>query len=233
MKHLFCLNFSIIIIFGMYAHDTKTIRLIVNSPYINNFRYSDATTFPVDLTQYYKRNNRFNNIMIGKLRIKLQILNIRKKLYYSHNLNNVKHDPTNLRMGVGYDLFMNNKNKIGLNLEVSKLLITSSSEGIFSSSDDSFDKSSGKLKDITYSISSEYAFNNQYIFRTGYFYENLKKGIKQFATLGLGVKYNSLRFDTSYLINTSKMSSIIDNTFRFGITWDVRLQTSYKISTSI
>ena len=67
----------------------------------------------------------------------------------------------------------------------------------------------------------EYWYNKQFAVRAGYFYEHPTTGNRQYVTLGLGVKYNILNIDVSYLIPTSgktaTQSSPLQNTLRFSL----------------
>ena len=72
-----------------------------------------------------------------------------------------------------------------------------------------------------FSGSLEYSYDNAFAIRTGYFHESPQQGGRQFATVGLGLNYQSFGLDLSYLINTSKVNSALDNTLRFGLTWNI------------
>lgn len=67
----------------------------------------------------------------------------------------------------------------------------------------------------------EYAYDNAFFVRGGYFHESEEQGARQFATAGIGLKYNAFALDVSYLINMSKLNSALDNTLRFGLTWNI------------
>ncbi|MCB9202284.1 MAG: type IX secretion system outer membrane channel protein PorV [Flavobacteriales bacterium] len=205
----------------------------------NNSQTKAASSFAVDLAGYYQGEEHTSfGYMDGRVRAGFQVSNIGPKLDYSDNEENASYLPTNLRLGVGYDLLLDDENKIGVTFETSKLLVPTPQEdgtipnksvidGMFSSFGDAPGGGSEELKEFTYSLSAEYAFNNTFAFRTGYFHENRLKGARQFLTLGLGLKYNSLGFDASYLITTSQINNALDNTLRFGITWDIGEETDY------
>ncbi|MBR1769588.1 MAG: PorV/PorQ family protein [Bacteroidales bacterium] len=67
----------------------------------------------------------------------------------------------------------------------------------------------------------EYWYNNMIAARAGYFYENKKKGDRQYLTLGFGLKYNSLGIDISYLIPTSQTNNPLKNTLRVSLSFDI------------
>ena len=78
-----------------------------------------------------------------------------------------------------------------------------------------------ELREINPSVAVEYWYNKQFAARGGYFYEHPTKGNRQYVTLGLGLKYNILNIDVSYLIPTSgktaSQSSPLQNTLRFSL----------------
>ena len=67
----------------------------------------------------------------------------------------------------------------------------------------------------------EYEYDNAFAARAGYFHESAEQGGRQYATVGVGLKYQSFGLDLSYLINTSTINSALDNTLRFGLTWNI------------
>ena len=72
----------------------------------------------------------------------------------------------------------------------------------------------------------EYSYDNAFALRGGYFHESAEQGGRQYATVGIGFKYASFGLDMSYLINTSKINSALDNTLRFGLTWNLGTESS-------
>ncbi len=72
----------------------------------------------------------------------------------------------------------------------------------------------------------EYSYDDMFAVRGGYFHESEVQGARQLATAGVGLKYNALQLDVSYLINISKLNSALDNTLRFGLTWHIGDETS-------
>jgi len=209
----------------------------------NNAQTKAASSFAVDLTGYFQSDLTSSLAGYeGRWRAGWGIFNMGPKLDYSDDdSQNASFLPTNLRLGVGYDLFFDDENKLGVTFEATKLLVPApeivyDEDGVPTGKqvpDDNFlsgmFKSFGNedaIKEITYSISAEYTFNNAFAFRAGYFHENPNKGARQFVTLGAGLKYQSFGIDLSYLITTSKVNNALDNTLRFGLTWDFGGETS-------
>lgn len=73
-----------------------------------------------------------------------------------------------------------------------------------------------ELREINIGGGFEYWYDQQFAFRTGYFYENYTKGNRQFITLGAGLKYQVLMIDISYLISTTQQNPLA-NTLRFTL----------------
>jgi hypothetical protein len=73
-----------------------------------------------------------------------------------------------------------------------------------------------ELREINLGGGFEYWYDQQFAFRTGYFYENYTKGNRQFITLGAGLKYQVLTIDLSYLISTTQQNPLA-NTLRFSL----------------
>ena len=80
-----------------------------------------------------------------------------------------------------------------------------------------------EMREINYSIGSEYWYNDEFAIRGGYFFEHATKGGRQFFTFGAGVKYSAFILDFSYLINASTeagVSNPLENTMRFSMRWN-------------
>jgi hypothetical protein len=73
-----------------------------------------------------------------------------------------------------------------------------------------------ELREVNIGGGLEYWYDQQFAFRTGYFYEHYTKGNRQFITLGAGLKYQVLTIDLSYLISTTQQNPLA-NTLRFSL----------------
>ncbi|MDR1877095.1 MAG: type IX secretion system outer membrane channel protein PorV [Flavobacteriaceae bacterium] len=245
-------EFAIDLSYGLKLADVYS--MAVTARYIRSDLYNNvdnssaqtkaANTFAVDVTGYFQseKTDVFGDYQ-GKWRAGWGLFNMGPKLDYSDSKENSSFLPTNLRLGVGYDLYFDEENKFGVTLEASKLLVPAPEEVTDASGNRYYqipDKSfiSGMfssfgnkdmVKEITYSISGEYVFNNAFAFRAGYFYESPEKGARQYLTLGAGLKYQSFGVDFSYLITTSSINNALDNTLRFGLTWDFGGETSNSL----
>lgn len=93
------------------------------------------------------------------------------------------------------------------------------SSGIFKSFNDAPDGFSEELKEITYSVGTEYMYQDSFAMRLGYFHESPVKGARQFFSLGAGFKYSAIKVDVSYLFSASKVKNPLENTLRFSLSF--------------
>ncbi|MDY0931468.1 type IX secretion system outer membrane channel protein PorV [Chryseobacterium sp. CFBP8996] len=199
-----------------------------------------ANTFAVDVSGYYTspKFSSFAN-MDGKLNAGFSVTNLGPKLDYTGDEASRSYLPTMARLGIGYDMYLDDMNKVGLSVEGSKILVPGSefvgtdpntrqpiyqvpNVGVMAGIGKSFKNTNS----IMYSGALEYSYDNAFAVRGGYFHESEEQGARQFATAGIGLKYRSFGLDVSYLINMSKINTALDNTIRFGLTWNIGDETS-------
>jgi hypothetical protein len=92
--------------------------------------------------------------------------------------------------------------------------------GILKSFNDAPDGFSEELKEFTYSVGTEYLYQDSFALRLGYFHESPLKGARQFFSLGAGFKYNVVKVDLSYLFSASQVKNPLENTLRFSLTFN-------------
>jgi len=201
-----------------------------------------STSVAVDISGFFKSDLISIGRNDGILRAGFNISNLGPKMKYS-DLGQESFIPSNLRVGTGFEFLTNNSNSLTVSLEINKLLVPTPSvpiydstgseiisykqedisflSGVFKSFGDAPDGSSEELKELTYSLGLEYALNQSFFLRTGYFTEHELKGSRKFLTLGTGFKTNSnITFDLSYLISTSEIISPLENTLRFSLSFN-------------
>jgi hypothetical protein len=199
-----------------------------------------ANSFAVDVSAYYT-SPRFSSIggYDGKVNAGLAVQNLGPKLDYTGNEESRSYLPTMARLGLGYDMYLDDMNRVGISVEGSKLLVPGSEyAGIDPNTRQpiyqipnvgpmaGIGKSFKNKNSIMYSGALEYSYDNAFSVRGGYFHESEEQGARQFATAGVGLRYRSFGLDLSYLINMSKINSALDNTLRFGLTWNIGEETS-------
>jgi len=199
-----------------------------------------GTTIASDLAGFYSKSLR----LAGKdmdLAVGLNISNIGAKVGYTETVDR-DFIPINMRFGTALATDIDDYNKISLAIDINKLLVPTppiyddnqeivdgkdDNVGVVSGIFQSFGDAPGGLKEeireINYSIGSEYWYNNQFAIRGGYFFEHETKGGRRFFTFGAGIKYSAFILDFSYLINATLAAGATNplaNTMRFSMTWD-------------
>jgi len=202
---------------------------------------SAASTFAVDISGYYQSEEIAYSDFDGRWRAGVNISNIGPKMKYDEvgQENNL---PTNLALGGGFDFILDEYNRIGVNMEINKLLVPTPQDfdgdgdidaeddaeyedisffsGMFKSFGDAPDGMGEEIKEVTWALGAEYWYQDVFALRTGYFHESEEKGSRQFLSLGAGFKYTAINIDVSYLFSTSKVTSPLEGTLRFGLTFN-------------
>ena len=229
-------EFSIDLAYGLKLTDNysmavtgKFIRSDFGS-FNSDSSFKPANTFAVDVAGYYM-SPKHESISGYEGRVKggWAIQNLGPKLDYTGDEESRSYLPTMARLGLGYDLLIDDMNRFSLSGEASKILVPGPDEvtgevpnvgpiaGI--------GKSFNNKKSIMFSGAAEYSYDETFALRAGYFAEAPEQGARQYATVGVGFKYASFGLDLSYLINTSKINTALDNTLRFGLTWNIGSET--------
>lgn len=154
--------------------------------------------------------------------------------------------PTDLKIGTGLLYPIDEYNRIGLYVDLSKYLVPSlpMSEGtteeekeayqklkddyntmspitgIFHSFSDAPGGFKGELEEIRASIGLEYSYNDQFFVRGGYYYENPNKGNRQYFSMGAGFRMSVFELNAAYLVSTVQ-SNPLDQTLRFSLSFDM------------
>ena len=173
----------------------------------------------------------------------LNISNIGSKISYDENLTSI-FIPTNLRLGTSFDYPIDDYNKISVSVDMNKLLVPTPVKqkegesvddylqrrdeyeqigpiaGIFKSFADAPGGMSEEFREIMWSVGTEYAYNDQFFIRGGYFHENQFKGNRKYFTAGVGFKMNMFQIDAAYLISAAQ-SNPLDQTLRFTLGFDL------------
>jgi len=145
--------------------------------------------------------------------------------------------PTQLRLGIAYDIVKSEFNNLTLTADFSKLLVNRVPQIIDTTGGGSVIVQKGSVdpfyqaiftswkggipgiaKSIQSSIGAEYWYGNPKLIalRGGFFYEDPSNGNRKFLTLGAGLRYSLYGFDFSY-ISTIEENHPLANTLRFGL----------------
>jgi hypothetical protein len=171
------------------------------------------------------------------------ISNMGNKISYDGGTTN-QFLPTNLRIGTGLLMPLDDYNQFGIYVDLNKYLVPSKPIRGDNETDESYNKrddeynnmnfvkgmiksfsdapsgASEELKEINISVAAEYNYNSQFFVRAGYFYEDQMKGNRQYLSVGAGFKMNVFRLDAAYLISTVQ-SNPLDQTLRFTLSFDM------------
>ena len=197
---------------------------------------SSASAFSADLSGYYTTYP-----VIGRNECQwslgFNLSNIGSKVSYNKG-NDPAYLPANIKVGTAFTFPLADYNNLTLAFDANKMLVPakprladfddalayddalqewkdkSSIAGIFDSFKDNF------AKRITYSVGAEYAYNQQFFLRGGYYYESKFAGNRQYFGLGAGFSLNVIKIDASYMIATAQ-NSPLDQTLRFTLSFDL------------
>ena len=242
-------EFSFDVSYGLKLTDTysmavtgRYIRSDLSGGFGSNSTLKPASTFAVDVSGYFMspKHTSFGEYD-GRARAGFSVQNLGPRLDYSGDEESRSYLPTMARLGAGYDLFIDDLNRVGINLEASKLFVPAPAITGYNTLPsgeqvpqydvpnvgvmEGIGKSFSNKKSMMLSGAVEYEYDNAFAVRGGYFHESVEQGGRQYATVGVGLKYQSFGLDLSYLINTSKINSALDNTLRFGLTWNIGEET--------
>lgn len=208
-----------------------------------------GTAFAVDFSMFYSRPLEIRGLREGtKLNFGVNISNIGSKIQYT-TAGQQDYIPTNLALGAAFEAKFDEHNSLTSTFQIDKLLVPnptyttdvngdrilldanrngiadfreySSIAGIPISFGDNGDGIGGELKEMILHGGFEYGYDNIYFARAGVFFEPDAAGGRQFATLGLGVKYNAMRVDFSYVLPITQNRSPLDNQLRVSLGFNI------------
>jgi hypothetical protein len=194
--------------------------------------YYPGSAFTADIAGYYN-----NYLMMGNNEclwgLGFNISNIGSKISYNKGTSNA-FMPANLRIGTSLLVPMDSYNTLSFNLDANKYLFpappdmrTMDAEEKQQALNDYYAISSlpGIFKSfnearVSLSFGLEYAYNNRFFVRGGYFYEHPNNGNRQFFSAGAGFKFNAFQLDAAYLISTVPHNPL-DQTLRLSLSFDI------------
>lgn len=228
----------------------RFIRSNLRIPAADGQNAAAASSFAFDVSGFHQSEEMAFNNFNGRLRWGFNFQNIGPKINYDKSQGDAGSNflPSNMKLGAGFDFILDDYNKVGLNVELAKLLVPTTiepkdanndgtidnteiqqansdydkigwAEGIFKSFGDAPGGFSEELREFTYSIGTEYLYQDSFAMRLGYFHEAPDKGARTFASLGAGFKYNTIKVDVSYLFAISKVKNPLENTLRFSLSF--------------
>jgi hypothetical protein len=167
--------------------------------------------------------------------------NLGSKIGYTNDSKNKDFIPANLGIGATYSTAINESNKVTFGLDINKLLVPTAptatgtystdsarleeyrSTSLISSWFKSFSDGTNQLNSLQASLGAEYAYNEQFFVRAGYFYENKNRGNRKFFSVGAGFNIDQLSINFSYLVPSGSgvTRNPLSNTLRFGIVFNI------------
>jgi len=196
-----------------------------------------GNAFAADIGFYFKQPMRVSR-KDAEFSAGLNISNIGSKISYDDI--HKEYIPTNLKLGVGYQMELDKYNAIVFALDFNKLLVPSNQIRPDDATDDWVDPNEDKsvpaaifgsfndapggfeqeMQEVTFSLGAEYWYNKQFALRAGYFHEHENQGNRKFASAGLGLKFNIFTLDASYIIPMVQNNPLA-NTMRFSLSFDL------------
>ena len=77
-----------------------------------------------------------------------------------------------------------------------------------------------EMKEINWAVGLEYAYNEQFFGRVGYYNEAYEKGNRKYFTVGAGFKLSAFKLDVGYVISVAQTNPL-DQTLRFSLGFDI------------
>ena len=196
-----------------------------------------ANAFGTDIGVYYQ--NTIGEEEDKSYALGLQIANLGSKISYSQAIQK-EFQPANLRLGGRYTMDFNQFNSVSFLLDFNKLLVPTPAiyddstgaivegidnrvgvmQGVFQSFYDAPNGFKEEMQEINISVGAEWVYNKFLFVRGGFFYENPKKGGRQYMTFGGGFKYNIMQLDIAYLVPTVGNNHPLKNTLRLSLSFD-------------
>lgn len=209
--------------------------------------YQPGKTFAADISLYYHGVTD----EAGGWNFGLALTNLGGKIGYTNSAVDKDYIPADLGLGASYTAVFNEDNKVMFGIDMHKLLVpvppqptgdysTDSAnlvnyhdKTIISSWTSSF-SGENQFKSLQFDIGAEYSYQNQFFFRAGYFYEDPSKGDLKYFSLGVGLKYNVMGLNFSYLVPSGSGTNRnpLSNTLRFGLTFDLDSNSDDNTSSS-
>ena len=206
-----------------------------------------GTSVAADIAVYWEDDVDWFSSMDAQFAWGVNISNIGSKISYSGSNIEKNFIPTNLRFGPRLTLDLDDYNSISFQFDVNKLLVptppiyypdstnpdgtrviekgmdpdVSVIQGMIQSWYDAPGGFSEELREFSYAVGVEYWYTEVLALRGGFYYEDLSKGNRKYATLGVGLRYNVFGLDFSYLIPVTQDQNPLQNTLRFSLLFNL------------
>lgn len=197
-----------------------------------------GNSFAADIAFYYRGETELLGTP-SQISAGINVSNIGSKISYDKV--NKQYIPTNLGLGFSLDTELDSYNKLNVNLDFNKLLVPtplvsaktdspddyqskysnmSVPKAMFKSFSDAPGGMEEELQEINIALGLEYWYVDQFAVRAGYFHEHERKGNRKLFTAGVGLKFNMMTLDASYIIPVVQNNPLA-NTVRFTLGFDL------------
>lgn len=211
--------------------------------------YQPGKTFAADISLFY------NGVKeeTGGWNFGLALTNLGGKIGYTNSATEKDYIPADLGLGATYTAVFNEDNKVMFGVDMHKLLVpvppkltnpsnpTQDSANLANYHSKSFIGSwfssfngENQFKSLQFSVGAEYAYQDQFFFRAGYYYEDPTKGDRKYFSVGVGLKYSVMGLNFSYLVPSGSGTNRnpLSNTLRFGLSFDLDSNSDNNTSSS-
>lgn len=199
--------------------------------------YRAGTSVAGDVSLYYHGEDESG----AGLNWGLTLSNLGAKIGYTNDARNKDFIPANLGVGLAYNFVMDESNKLMLGLDINKLLVpvVPSATGVYATDSaslanyrstsvlsswfKSFNDGTNQLNSLQASLGAEYAYNDQFFVRAGYFFEDKTRGNRQYFSVGAGFSLDAFQVNLSYLVPSGSgiTRNPLSNTIRVGILFNI------------
>lgn len=198
--------------------------------------YQPGKTFAVDISAYYHGAT----VEAGGWNFGLALKNLGGKIGYTNSAVDKDYIPADLGLGASYTAVFNEDNKVLFGLDIHKLLVpvvptptgdtgidnpalaNYYSRSVPSSWGASF-SGENQFKSLMFDIGAEYSYQDMFFLRLGYYYEDPSKGDLKYLSTGIGLRYNVMELNFSYLVPSGSGTNRnpLSNTLRFGLIFNL------------
>lgn len=212
---------------------------------VNGVSYKAGNAIAGDVSLFYLSDEKNG----GGLNWGITLTNLGSKIGYTNDAQNKDFIPANLGLGIAYTNVFDEASKLTFALDINKLLVPAApvsnpsnptidssnlaayrSNSVMQSWIKSFGDGTNQLKSFQASLGIEYSYNNQFMLRGGYFYESPEKGNRKYFSVGVGLKYEAIGINFSYLVPSGNgiTRNPLSNTLRIGLAFDLEKTDTHK-----
>ena len=219
---------------------------LTQGQFVQGVETKPGISVAADIAMYWEDDVDWFKSMDATFAWGVNISNIGNKISYAGT--NIEKDfiPTNLRIGPRLTLELDDYNSISFQVDINKLLVptppiyadstnpdgsyiilkgmdpnVSPIQGMIQSWYDAPGGFSEEMREFSFAFGTEYWYTDVLALRGGFFYEDLTKGNRKYATLGIGLRYNVFGLDFSYLIPVTRDQNPLQNTLRFSLMFNL------------